>query len=87
MSNVSINIDFKHYKEIVNIYINEYGLELENLEKNYNLYLQEYKNAFRQNNKELIPTISKKLSIYQKAIELSDILKYNYSENDKFFIP
>ena len=87
MSKLYTNIDFKHYKEIVEIYYKNHLLKQETVEKDYEKFLNEYRLAIKQNNKNLIINLSKKLSIYQKAIELKDILEIEFKENENFFLP
>jgi hypothetical protein len=87
MSELFVNIDFDHYREIMGIYYKDNNLDLESIEEAYEMYLQEHKNAYKQGNKNLIVELSRKLSIYQKAIELKEILEINFKEDEKFFIP
>jgi hypothetical protein len=87
MSKVFTNIDFLHYEEIVNLYFKEHNLNKNSVEIDYVEYLKEYKKAIKQNNTNLIATIGKKLSIYQKAIELRCILTINFKDDEKFFLP
>jgi hypothetical protein len=87
MSKEFTNIDFEHYKEIVNIYFSEHKLNPDTINNDYSNFLKEYTLAIKQNNLNLVSIFGKKLSIYQKAIELTEILKMNFEENEKFFLP
>lgn len=87
MSKEFTNIDFCHFREIVDLYFNEHGLNKISLNLDYFSYLKEYRLAIKQNNLNLVSLLGKKLSIYQKAIELETILNTPFNENEKFFLP
>jgi hypothetical protein len=87
MSKLYTNIDFDWYKEIVDIYYEEHQLKKENIEENYKKFLKDYKLSIKQNNKNLMSMLGKKLSVYQKAIELKDILEIKFEEDEVFFLP
>lgn len=87
MSKLYTNIDFDWYKEIVDIYYEEHQLKKENIEENYKKFLKDYKLSIKQNNRNLMSMLGKKLSVYQKAIELKDILEIKFEEDEVFFLP
>lgn len=87
MSKLYTNIDFGWYKEIVDIYYEEHQLKKENIEENYKKFLKDYKPSIKQNNRNLMSMLGKKLSVYQKAIELKDILEIKFEEDEVFFLP
>lgn len=87
MSKAFTNIDFQHYAEITQLYFNEHKLDKNKLHLEYETYSKEYKAAIRNNNINLSSAFAKKLSVYQKAIELKEILDMGFGEDEKFFLP
>lgn len=87
MSKAFTNIDFEHYKSIKFLYLKEHDIKEFEIYSVYEKYLKEYKLAVKQNNRDLIPLIGKKLSIYQKAIELKEISNMHFNPEEKFFLP
>lgn len=87
LTNLSTNVDFDHLKDLLNIFVRHHNIQIENLEEDYKKYIKEYKLSFKQGNKNLFQTISKKISLYQKAIELKNVLKNDYEKDEKFFLP
>ena len=87
MTKMFTNIDFEHYAEIVKLYCTEHEIEISKIEEEYETYLKEYKKVNREGNQNLIKEISKKLSIYQKGIELKEILSIKFDQDEDFFIP
>lgn len=87
MIDIYTNIDFEQLKELYNFFLKENEIDALNLNYSYNLIINEFKNAVRQSDKQIISKIGKKISIYQKAILLYDILNQNYSQETKFYLP
>lgn len=87
MQNMYTNIDFTILKKFYNLYIKENKIENIDLNKLYNLSLKELKSAIELNNKNLIATTGKQLSILQKALDLKYLLDENFNENTCFYLP
>jgi hypothetical protein len=87
MQNMYTNIDFKLLEKFYKLYLNENQIKDNNLIDLYNKTINELKLSIKLNNKEIISSMSKQLSILQKAIDLKSLLELNFSENTRFYLP